>query len=603
MTTRTWKLAFVATIVITLAIFAIPNLLSTTYVKQRIADQLSQLTGRQVAIQGSSGISLRPYLGVSYDNVIISDDHDQTGRPLIAIEKFRAKLGLFAALFGDAELAEIELIRPHFHLVVDQNGNRNWLPNKGRIGAKIANNGSADALRLGTVRIEDGILDLTDQRNHETREFTAINGEFSWPDSNSAANSKMSAVWKGEVINLSASVAQPLELMRDGKTEISIKLNSNPLQLSFDGTCDGTARQFDGMLVVTTPSSKRFADWIDLPLQASKKLGSFSISGKVNLQNNSLEFPEALVVLENHQGQGRLQFSMREDGMFASNGTLAFDTIALPNFQNLLQTQSGTDEASTKLDLSILEGLALDVRLSANTATGIPFAMNNLAAAFIVNDGRASFDIVRAEAIGGSVSGSVTLQAQDESMAITTDLVGDNIELGQLTQVYSEKGVSLQGQGDIAIKLKSVGSDFEGLMLRLNGEGKIDGQDGTLTGLDLLELYETTLAGSDSVSRVSSATTDYQAINLGYFIANGTAFLRDSYLQTKTIGVELKGRIDLVRTTLALRGNIANRDPGAVTRLPFFVGGTPSSPLFVPLPTSIRPQSSAPRPEKEATSQ
>ena len=82
MKTRTGKFAIAVTIFVIIAIFAIPNLLSTTYVKQRIADQLSQLTGRQVSLEGSSSISLRPYLGVSYDNVVISDEADQPGKPM-----------------------------------------------------------------------------------------------------------------------------------------------------------------------------------------------------------------------------------------------------------------------------------------------------------------------------------------------------------------------------------------------------------------------------------------------------------------------------------------------------------------------------------------
>ena len=605
MTSRTGKFAIVVMMFVIIAIFAIPNLLSTTYVKQRIADQLSQLTGRQVALQGSSSISLRPYLGVSYDNVVISDSKDQNGKPLIAIEEFRAKLGLFAALVGDAELAEIEFIRPHFHLHIHQNGDRNWLPDKGKIGARIADDVSEEILQLGTVRIEDGILELTDQQSRQTSEFTAINGQFSWPDSNSSANTQVSAVWRGEIINMSASIAEPIEWLRNGKTEISVKLDSNPLNLSFDGSRDGAAGQFDGTLAITTPSSKRFADWIGWQLQVPKKLGSFSVAGEVKVQNNSMEFPDAVVSLENHEGKGRLQLSLQNNGMSEVNGTLAFDTIALPNIQNLLQTQTTTPDDPANIDLSVLEGLALDVRLSANSATGAPFPVTNLAAAIIVNDGRASFDIGTASAIGGSVSGSVSLQAQDKSIAIAADLVGTKIELAELTQVYSEKGVSLQGLGDFAIKLKSVGSTFESMMLRLNGEGQLNGDEGSLNGLNLPELYETTIAGSDSVARVSSGVTDYQAINLGYFIANGTAFMRDSYLRAEAVDVQLKGRIDLVRTTLALRGSIANKDenPSAVTSLPFFVGGTASSPLFVPLPTSIRPQPTAPGTEKSPSSQ
>ena len=105
--------------------------------------------------------------------------------------------------------------------------------------------------------------------------------------------------------------------------------------------------------------------------------------------------------------------------------------MELPDLQSLLQSQSAGTGNDSEIDLSILDGLALDVRLSAETATGAPFPMTDLAAAIIVNDGRASFDIGRADAIGGAVSGAITLQAQDGATAFSADLVGKNIELEQ----------------------------------------------------------------------------------------------------------------------------------------------------------------------------
>ncbi len=605
MTTKTGKFAIALTIFVIIAIFAIPNLLSTAFVKQRIADQLSQVIGRTVAIDGSSSISIRPYLGVSYDNVIISDPGDVAGKPLVTIDELRAKLGLFAALIGDAELTEVEFIRPNFQLRIDQEGQRNWSLDKGYIGDHIANPDANKTLKLGTIKIEDGILELTDEAKRQSGELTAINGQISWPDSNSAANAQMSAVWHGEIMEFSTSIAEPVAWLRNGKSEISVKFASKPLNLTFDGTSDGAIDQYDGTLALSTPSPKRLTDWIGWRLPAAQKIGGFSATGIASLQKYNLEFPDASVSLEKHRGMGRLQMSLQDDGLFAVNGTLAFETIALPNLQDLLQSTPGTSEEPAKIDLSFLEGLALDVRLSSKIATGAPFEMNNLAAAVIVKDGRASFDIGRVETVGGTVSGSVNLQSQENSVAVSADIVANNTDLAELTQIYKETGVSLQGQGDVAIKLKSIGRNLDGLLLRLNGEGHIRGNEGSLTGLDLPELYKNTIAGSDSVARVSSGTTRYSAINLGYFIANGTAFMRDSYITSDVIGVTLKGRVDLVRSTLALRGRInsTNNAAGDRTEVPFFVGGTAASPLFVPLPTAGRPGSTAPKSEKTTAGQ
>ena len=92
-----------------------------------------------------------------------------------------------------------------------------------------------------------------------------------------------------------------------------------------------------------------------------------------------------------------------------------------------------------------------------------------------------------------------------------------------------------------------------------------------------------------------------------FFIANGTAILRDSRLVGDSIDVSLKGRIDLVRTTLALRGMIKNKLTTAASNdhndLQFFVGGTASSPLFVPLPMTKRATEVPKEPEKTSQDQ
>jgi AsmA protein len=589
---KSGKIATVLAGLIVLAIVAIPNLLSTSYVKQRVADQLSQLTGRHVALEGSSSVSLRPYLGVSYDNVIFSDSRDVSGKPLISIEVLKARLGLFAALVGDAQLTEVELIRPHFNLRIDSNGKKNWLPDQGQIGAHISKQVPGDDLRLGTIRIEDGIAELFDESRQETHQLTAITGSVSWPNIGATAKAEISSVWRGEIMNLTASVADPLAWLRNEKSEISVKLSSKPLIFSLDGTTDRNSLRSEGNLSASTPSPKRLADWLGWQVAAIQKLDASSISGVVATQGNGFEFPEASISIAGHEGQGSLQLTRRDDGLFAINGTVAFNTIALPEF-NSLWAASPLSTDSSEYDLSILQGIALDVRLSAKTASTAPFSMSNLAASVIVKDGRAGFDIGHAEIIGGTVVGSINLQKLDDSISAAANFTLSDIELGELTRMYKQSSISLQGKGAVDLKLKATGRDADGLMLRLNGEGNIRGTDGVMTGLDLRDLMNSANSGANTVSRISTGSTEYSDIVIGFFIANGTAFLRDSTIASNDVKVGLKGRVDLVRTTLALRGEIqatADSDD-TMQNLSFFVGGTASSPLFVPLPAANRVKS------------
>jgi len=88
-------------------------------------------------------------------------------------------------------------------------------------------------------------------------------------------------------------------------------------------------------------------------------------------------------------------------------------------------------------------------------------------------------------------------------------------------------------------------------------------------------------------------STAYEELNIGFFIANGIAFFRGSEMQNDGIIVTLGGRTDLAQRSLALRGRISTKtsegEADQNNSLPFFVGGTTISPLFVPLPGTANP--------------
>lgn len=602
--TKFGKIAVSLIIVLIIAGLSVPKLLSTTYVKQRIADQLSELSGRHVELTGSSSISLRPYLGVSYNDVVFSDPEDAEGKPLVSIEELKAKLDLFAALFGEANLSQVEFIRPYFRLRVGQNGQRNWLPDKGLLGKQIASEEEDGSLRLGTVKIEDGIVELSDEQSRQSSQLTAVNGQIFWPKSDAPAKINMESVWNGEIMKVSASFADPIVLLRGGTSTVSLNVNSKPIKLILDGEADSTGGGIEGSLSLNTPSPSRLVDWLGWNLPVARMIGELSINGDASLLANSLEFLDASVTVDGHQGVGRLQLVRQIEEVYEVTGTLAFKSIELPAMQYVLAPTGDVADSDAKPDLSFADNLVLDVRLSSEQASSGSLAMSNLAAAAIVRDGRASFDIGAAEAIGGTVAGSVSIRAMDDLIEAAADFALSDIDLEQLTQAYKGTAVSLQGKGDADFKLKSTGRDLNNLIVRLNGEGSIRGKDGELFGLDFPNLLANIGDGSDSVVRVSDGSTSYDELKLGFFVANGTAFLRDSSLKSSAIDLTLKGRTDLVRRSLALRGTIAvpGEENADSAELPFFVGGTDTSPLFVPLPAARLQQPPPEQPKAAQTS-
>ena len=567
------------------AIIAIPNLLSTTYVKQQISIQISQLVGRQVSIDGSSSISLRPYLGVSYKDVTISDEFDAKGKPLVAMEGIKARLGLISALFGNAEISELELVRPQFNLRVDQNGHNNWSMDNGLLGAQFNSPGMIGDLQLGTLKIIDGIVELNDEQSRVTRQLTAINGEIFWPSSQSAGKVDLTSVWNGEVATISLSARNPVGFLRGDESPISARIIANPLTLSFDGSVEDHFGKANGTLTLNSPSPKRLADWLGLKISFLENLGPSALSGPVIMENSQLDVSEAELNVEDHEGRGRLQIGLLEPDLLSISGTLAFDSLELPDLSALILVQDASEQVKNNYDPALFDGLALDIRLSAASAMTNPLEMSNLAASVIIRDGQASFDIGQAETMGGVVAGSLALESGEEGLALGADISLNDIALDQLSNLNEDALVSLEGTGVLKVKLKSTGQNARELILKLNGEGSLSGKDGSLIGVDFQEVAAAVGENANSVILLSSNSTEFTELNLGFFFANGTAFLRDSELDNETLKLSLGGRSDLLKQNLALRGTIISKseveDEGSARS--FFVGGTIGSPFIVPL--------------------
>ncbi|MEE9313445.1 MAG: AsmA family protein [Rhizobiaceae bacterium] len=579
---RLIKFGVVLAILLIIATIAIPNLLSTSYVKERIERQLSEITGRSVSLNGGSSISLRPYLSVSYDNVSIGEE-TPSSRPVIQMDSLRAKLGILSALWGDAQLAELELVRPRFNLQVSANGEANWKINRGPLAKrlKLKQNETLEPLSLGKIKIIDGIAKINNELQRNTQELTGINGTLTWVDVTSAGAIDLSAVWQGENIELVATLGSPFELLRGGPSAVEADMTSKPLSFTYSGNLDTKAGIAKGNIIASSPSVRRLTEWFGFPISATNSLGATSLEGSLIATTTSLELPEAEVRVGEHTGNGRLQLTRDDNSTPALTGTLAFDTIILPGL-----TQISTATGNNNFDF--LKGFNLDLRLSANTATSAPIEFENLAAAVIVREEKASFDIGYADTLGGTLSGSITLQTENNEGQFSTNMALKKINLDELAKLYGDTSITLNGKGNANLKLKSSGKGDDIFLKRLNGEGSIQGANGSIIGIDLPKLFAAARENKQAVRRLIDGTTDYEQLKIDFYIANGTAFLRGTQMQGDEIIVSIGGQSDLTQRSLALRGQIHAKDDGGNPdpdkRMSFFVGGTTSAPLIIPLP-------------------
>ncbi len=568
------------------ALIAVPWLMSREDVKDRVAQQLSEITGKPVLLKGDGSVSLWPFLNVTYDDVVFGGELTLADLPpLVRMDRLEARLSFTSALLGNAKLTQATLIRPRFHLQINDQGTANWSLNQGKLAGRlnVIGDEQRETLSLGNLRVVDGIADYVDFGTDASAQLTAINGTLSWPDTTSSGSADFTAVWRGEVVKLTVDAASPFDLLRGQTSQLTTSFISQPLNFSYSGELTlGTTRTANGRMSAICPSPRRLLEWIGQSIPAATNIPSTFVEGDITAAGSTIEFQNATVRVGEHEGSGRLLLQ-RGEKVPAINGTLAFDTLRLPNPASLALQPPGATP-SGKLDLSFMDGFGLDLRLSAENAMLGPFDVTKLAASAIVRNGEASFEIGDAQALGGNMAGSISVSRGRGSALFATDLSLQTVDLEQLSGLYGPAEMAVTGTGNADIRLRSSGTSTQGLLINLEGDGAIDSAGGSIRGIDLADLPLDVTGAAEGPETPFSGSTAYEALSIKFSIVNGSAFLDGSSMKGETFTVSLGGQVDLRKRSLALQGQINSSGNDKPTGAPFFVGGSTTAPLFVMLP-------------------
>ncbi len=580
-----WLLAIA--VVISILLVATPQLLSSRAVKDRIAAQLSELTGRKVLLNGSSSISLKPYLGVIYRDARIASTKGETGAPLASVEELQVQLGFASAFFGKAEVSNVTMIRPRFNLEVDANGTRNWQLQGGEFAKRLSleNDQKPQGLSLGFANIVDGTIKLNDQLNRVTTELTAVNGSINWQDITSSLDSKIEAVWNGEIVNLELAAAAPLELLRGGISSTRAVFKSKALTMVFDGTLDTKLNTAKGTFSSITPSMKSVTEWLSIRAPMAAMTTAFELSGELSAAEGKVTMENTKVSIADHNGLGQLQFTKKENTPLAISGTLAFETLDIPSLPRLVFAGTKTAEQSDQLNLSKLDVIDMDIGVSSKSMTYAAVSATNVAASVMLRKGAMRLEIGNAEILDGTISGFLDGQPKPESFELRSNFLLSQVNLADMSSLVSGTSKALTGDGDAEIKWTSSIAPGANTFSNLNGSLDIKGKGGTINGIDLKAIYDLSNQNEDTPVQYVDGVTRFDTLQLNFLIVNNTAFLRESMLVNPSLKATLTGRGEYKIGTLAMRGNIESTEEDTTgLPLPFFIGGTIASPLFVPLP-------------------
>lgn len=561
---------------------ALPFFLSTDVVRNKVAQQLSVWTGREVRLSGPAELTVFPNIAVEISDITIANGEGFGDQPMVAMDGLVARVKLMPLLTGSVEVDRFELIRPRIDLIVDANGKVNWQLAEDEEAAPAAQTESQPTavptsripnVKLGLLLINDGIVRYHDVRSDQVIEITSLDARLNWPDNSSPLKSLGSFVWNGEVIDFDLQLSDPLAFANNGSSEATLAIASSPARMTVTGLASMTTNlAMNGSLNLDVPSLRALSRWLGTELPAGQGLGELTVQSGLTAAGDKIALSEARVTLDGNAADGAATLVSEGERLYLQ-ATLALTTLDLNPYlknspgsentassENAPNTSSGWDNEPIGFDgLDVVDA---DIRVSAAEILADPYDLGAGAIAIGLKDSRLVVELAEVEAYGGHVNGNVVVNTRGARPSMSAKLNTSEITMGPLLNDIAENG-RFEGFTNMALDLLSSGSSQREIVSNLSGTGQIQITNGKIVGVDVARVLSGLRSGDVSTVLVlEGGETPFDFMEGSFRIENGVATNPDLVARGPTFSATGAGTVNLLQQSLEYktRASLLNQE-------------------------------------------
>ncbi|NNF76432.1 MAG: AsmA family protein, partial [Rhizobiales bacterium] len=320
-------------VLVVLAVIAVPFLIPSGWIAEKVAEQVKVHTGRTLAFSQDTSLSFFPDIALTLKDARLSNPPDMPEGYVVSMETLRLKVALQPLISRKVEVQEFRLEKPALNLLVTGDGKSNWrLPEtSGSTSGKSDIQGTESLapsdITLGPINIDGGRLRYLDERTGTSLKIDDINAAISLPKLDGAVTIKGDLVWNGEKVALDFKADEPAALAEDRASAVSFTLSAKPLAMGYAGKISlQQGFQMAGGVNVKTPSLRALARWADAPLAPGKGLGPFSVKSSLAYSNDKISLQKATLKLDGMNARGDMSVDVKGAVPFIS-GRLGVDKI------------------------------------------------------------------------------------------------------------------------------------------------------------------------------------------------------------------------------------------------------------------------------------
>ncbi|MBO6917781.1 MAG: AsmA family protein [Rhizobiaceae bacterium] len=593
---------------------ALPYMVSTDLVRERFKTEISNIVGHPVTFESNPIINLWPRASIELNNITIGDISDSKGDALMQADIFSADVSLLSAILGEPNFSNYKLVRPSINFELYPNGSSNWLPSKNLLSGTLETQQSdldvdiASAtgenlrqfLNIGNLAIEGGSLSVITNPGSEPERITSINGQITWTGDDTPMNFNLSAILRGQEVNLDGRNEKPLSFLAGENVAVNVNMKSDMFNLNYVGDIELGGQVFImGNVVADSPSVRRVLEWSGSEIIPGAALGQVEFEADVSGSLNAAKFNDLIIRIGANRGLGILDFTLPENAPPMINGTLAFNNLDIGTFlRAFTPIPESSDDIADTIDTRFLKQVGLDLRLSAQSANFGPIDMSNLAAGVQVNQEIATFNIGDANAYDGQIFAKVSISEKGIDGGGEISFSSRGVNLGDVLETLAINGPLPHGVGNIDLKLRSETPLWATTVSDIKGSISVDMSEGEIPGLDL-DLVKQLAEKRQffTLEDVEGGSVSFETSVLRADIDGGIARIEKAEVKTSDQMLSLSGIVPFAKGSLALLATLGNKpiddakvaDNDAVEAsiaapppLSLFIGGSWPKPIMSP---------------------
>ena len=527
------------------------------------ADQLRNLTGRDVAITGDVGLTFWPVLGVSAGGLEVGNASWAKDGAMLSAANAAIGVDAMALLRGEIKITNIEAQSPTIRLEQRRDGRASWQFTDGGGAAQIETAPTAPAsaprpLTIQRLNITDATL-IYDAEGSDLVRYEGVDLSLDWPERAGPAVINAALRPAGERVTVNATIDRFDQFLNGDVRPLQARVDTKGGGASLTGRA-GLAGAVVGDIWMKTSDTGRFlaslgAGAVDLPQGLGRTM---DVRAQLTLTpDRRLAIREMTADLGGNTLRGAADITL--NGTPDINAQLSAGALNLAGFAGSDTGEGGTSAApapsgwsKAAIDASGLATFNGEIALKADSIDLGALTLGPTRVLLRNDKSRMVAELREINAYDGVISGEFVVNNRG-GLSVGGKLAAQGVSMQPLLQQTA--GLSrFRGTGDAELSFLGSGQTLDAIMRSLGGNGAVNVGRGSIEGIDLDAL----MGNFD----VKGGTTVFDSLGATFAIENGVLrntdllMLLPNFTATGTGQVGLGAQtVDYTVTPKALRVN------------------------------------------------